>query len=132
MRRWGVTRKVSDRRLVRPYPARRASGIGNWDQPKPTTCRGRLIWENPTYSAFWSVFGVTCLRLQRLAASVGSRRTSRLAPRKNLPDSGINSEPGGCYATPAQLNGSAVQERGPQISDRSPGKVRGSSRFIYV
>ena len=27
-----------------------------------------------------------------------------MAPRKNLPDSGVNSEPGGCYATPAQLN----------------------------
>ena len=67
-----------------------------------TTCRGRPIWENPTYSAFWSVFGVTCLRLQRLAMSVGSGRTARLAPGKNLPDSGVSSEPGGCYATPAQ------------------------------
>ena len=113
-------------------PARCASGIGIWDQPRYTTRRGRPIWENPTYSAFWSVFGVTCLRLQRLAASVGSGRTARLAPRKNLPDSGVSAEPGGCFATPAQLNGCAVQERGPQISDRDPGKVRGSSRFIYV
>src|ERR1017187_5562431 len=59
--------------LERSYPARRASGIRNWDQPRHTTCRGRPIWAYPTYSAFWSVFGVTCLRLQRLAASVGFR-----------------------------------------------------------
>src|ERR1035438_5460722 len=62
------------------YPARRTSGIGNWDQPKHTTCRGRLIWENPTYSAFWSVFGATCLRLQRLASSVGFGTTAPLGP----------------------------------------------------
>ena len=65
-------------------PARRASGIGNWDQPKHTTCRGWPIWENPTYSAFWSVFGVTCLRLQRLASSVGFGTTAGLGLRKNL------------------------------------------------
>jgi len=76
---------------------RLASGIGNWDQPRHTTCRGRPIWENPTYSAFWSGFGVTCPRMQRLASSVGSGRTARLAPRKNLPDSGVRSYPGGCY-----------------------------------
>ena len=79
--------------------ARRTSGIGNWGQPKHTTCRGRLIWENPTYSAFWSVFGATCLRLQRLASSVGFGTTAGLGPRKNLPYSGVSSEPGGCYAT---------------------------------
>ena len=28
-------------------PARRASGIGNWDQPRHTTCRGQPVWENP-------------------------------------------------------------------------------------
>ena len=56
------------------YPARRASGIGNWDQSKHTTCSGRPVWENPTYSAFWRVFGVPCLRLQRLASPVGSGR----------------------------------------------------------
>ncbi len=44
-----------------------SSGIGNWDQPRHTTCRGRPIWENPTYSAFWNAFGVTRLRFQRLA-----------------------------------------------------------------
>src|ERR1035441_901592 len=47
-----------------------------WDRKlgpaKHTTCRGRPLSENPTYSAFWSVFGVTCLRLQRLASSVAS------------------------------------------------------------
>src|ERR1035441_7642602 len=63
-----------------------------------TTCRGRPIWENPTYSAFWSVFGATCPRLQRLASSVGFWTTARLTPRKNLPDSDVSSEPGGCYA----------------------------------
>jgi hypothetical protein len=57
-----------------PYPARRASGIGNWDQPRHTTCRGRPIWPYPTYSAFWSVFGVTCLRLQWLASHLGGFR----------------------------------------------------------
>jgi hypothetical protein len=30
-----------------------------------------------------------------------------LAPGKNLPDSGVTSEPVGCYATPAQLGGSS-------------------------
>ncbi len=49
---------------------RRASGSGNWDQPKPATCRGRPIRESPTYSASGSAFGVTCLRLQRLASPV--------------------------------------------------------------
>src|ERR1035437_247307 len=87
-----------------PHPARRASGIGNRDQPRHTTCRGRPTWENPTYSAFWSVFGVTCLRLQRLAASVGSGRMARLAPRKNLPDSGVSSEPGGCYSCQIEMS----------------------------
>jgi hypothetical protein len=33
----------------------------------------------------------------------------RLAPMKNLPDSGINPENGGCYAAPAQLNRSGAQ-----------------------
>jgi hypothetical protein len=49
-------------------PARRASGVGNSDQPRHTTYRGRPVWESPTYSAFWSVLGVTCPRLQRLAS----------------------------------------------------------------
>jgi len=53
------------------YPARRASGTGNWDLPNYTTCRGRTLSECPTYSAFWSVFGVRCLRLQPLASAVG-------------------------------------------------------------
>src|ERR1035438_3243235 len=75
------------------YPARRTSGIGNWDQPKHTTCRGRLIWENPTYSAFWSVFGAAYLRLQWLASSVGFGTTEGLGPRKNLPCSGVTPEP---------------------------------------
>jgi hypothetical protein len=75
----------SDVQGVRPsigpaYPARRASGTGNWDQPRHTTCRGWPICENPTYSAFWSVFDVPCLRLQRLASSVGSGRTARWHP----------------------------------------------------
>src|ERR1035441_4935967 len=87
------------RRQIGPaYPARRTSGIGNWDQPKHTTCRGRLIWGNPTYSTFWRVFGVPCPRMQRLASSVGFGTTARLAPRENLPDSDVSSEPGGCYA----------------------------------
>src|ERR1035441_3637710 len=38
-----------------------------------------------------------------------SGRTARLAPRKNLPDSDVSSEPEGCYATLAQLKGSAAQ-----------------------
>jgi hypothetical protein len=86
-------RKASDGRLVRPTLARRASGIGNWDQPKHTTCRGRPIWENPTYSAFWSVFGAAWLRLQRLASSVGFGTTAGLGPGKNLPYSGVTPEP---------------------------------------
>ena len=46
---------------------------------------------NPTYSAFWSVFGVTCLRLQRLVSPVGFGTTARLGPRENLPYSGVMS-----------------------------------------
>ena len=46
-------------------------GKGNWDQPKHTTCGGEPLPENPTYSAFWSGFGVRCLRLQRLTSPVG-------------------------------------------------------------
>ena len=48
-------------------------GTGKPDRPKHTIYRGRPVWENPTYSAFWSLFGVSCPRLQRLASSVGFR-----------------------------------------------------------
>jgi hypothetical protein len=75
-------RKASDRKIGPAYPARRASGSGNWDQPRHTTCRGRPICENPTYSAFWSVFGVTCLRLQRLPASVGFREDGAIGAQE--------------------------------------------------
>jgi hypothetical protein len=44
-----------DVRLGPAHPARRTSGIGNWDQPRHTTCSGRPLSRNPTYSAFWSV-----------------------------------------------------------------------------
>jgi hypothetical protein len=82
------------RRQIGPaHPVKRVSGTGNWDQPNHTTCSGRPLSTNPTYSAFWSVFGVTCLRLQRLASSVGFGTTARLAPRKNLPYSGVRPEP---------------------------------------
>src|ERR1039457_4049167 len=72
-----------------------------------TTCRGRSLSENPTYCAFRSIFAATCLSLQSLASSVGFGTTARVAPGKNLPDSGVTSEPVGCYATPAQLGGSS-------------------------
>ncbi len=83
--------------------ARLASGKGNWDQPNHTTGSGLPPSKTPTYSAFWSVFGVTCLRMQRLASSVGFGATARLEPRRNLPDSDVSSEPEGCYATSDQL-----------------------------
>src|ERR1039457_2830936 len=62
---------------------KRVSGTGNWDQPNHTTCSGRPLSTNATYSAFWSVFGVRCPKLQRLASSVGFGTTARLGPRKN-------------------------------------------------
>ena len=65
-----------------------ASGKGNWDQPKHTTYCGLSLSENPTYSAFRSVFGATCLRMQRLASTMGFGTTARLGPRKNLPWTG--------------------------------------------
>jgi hypothetical protein len=37
-----------------------------------------------------------------------SGRAARMAPRKNLPEIGVSSESGGCYATPPELNGSSV------------------------
>jgi hypothetical protein len=43
---------LGDRKIGPAYPARRASGTENWDQPRHTTCRGRPLSENPTYSAF--------------------------------------------------------------------------------
>src|ERR1039458_10791385 len=46
-------------------------GTGNRGQPNYTTCGGWALSENPTYCAFWSVFGATCLSLQPLASSVG-------------------------------------------------------------
>src|ERR1035437_10284734 len=108
------------------YPARRASGTGNWDQPSHTTCSGRPLSENPTYSAFWSVFGVTSLRLHRLASSVGSGRTARLVPQKNLPDSDVSSEPEGCYAPPAQKR----QRTGAvQDASRRAGRSEPSASF---
>ena len=60
-----------------------------------TTCRGWALSENPTYCAFWSVFGVTCLRLQPLASSVGFGTAVRVAPGKNLLDSGVTTYPVG-------------------------------------
>ena len=66
-------------------------GKGNWDQPKHTTCGGEPLPENPTYSAFWSGFGVRCLRLQRLASPVGFWTTARLGASQNLPTSGRKS-----------------------------------------
>ena len=69
----------------------------NWDQPKHTTCSGRPHSHNPTYSAFLSVFGVKWLRMQPLASLVGLGPTGRLAPPKNLPDSGVSSEAVWCY-----------------------------------
>jgi len=72
------------------YHARCVSGSGNWDQPNHTTCRGLPLLEYPTYSAFRSVFGATCLRLQRLALSSGFGTTVRLGPRKNLRYSGVS------------------------------------------
>jgi len=50
-----------------------------------TTCRGWPIQANPAYRIFWTVFGATCLRLQRLASWVGFGTTAELRPRKNLP-----------------------------------------------
>ena len=58
-------------------------GTGKPDPPKYTICGGRPIWDGPTYSAFRSVFGATCLRLQRLASSLGFGTAVRLGPRKN-------------------------------------------------
>ena len=67
-----------------------ASGKGNWDQPRHTTCGGLPLWEYPAYSDFWSVFGATCPRMQRLASWMGLGTTARLAPRQGrmmgLPD----------------------------------------------
>jgi len=60
---------------------------------KAHTCRGQPTWENPTYSAFWSGFGATCVRLQRVASSVGFGTTARLGPRKNGSYSGVTPEP---------------------------------------
>src|ERR1039457_2183494 len=94
----GLIAKLGDALDVTPLrvelpPARRASGTGKWDQPNHTTCRGRPLSENPTYSAFWRVFGVTCLRMQRLASSMGFGTMAGLGPRKILPCSGVRPEP---------------------------------------
>jgi hypothetical protein len=59
---------------------RRASWDWKSGQRKYTTCRGLGRSESPTYSAFCSVFGVTCLRLHPLASSVGFGTTVRVAP----------------------------------------------------
>ena len=75
---------AASRRIGPAYPARRASGKGNWDWPKPTTCSGLPLSRYPAYSAFWSAFGATCLRMQRLASSLGLGTTARLGARKNL------------------------------------------------
>jgi hypothetical protein len=45
-------RKASDRRLVRPTLRGALLGLENGTSQGHTTCRGRPIWENPTYSAF--------------------------------------------------------------------------------
>src|ERR1035441_7453572 len=64
-------RKASDRRLVRPTLRGTLLGLEIGTSQSTLPVGGWLIWENPTYSAFWRVFGVACLRLQRLASSVG-------------------------------------------------------------
>jgi len=68
------------------YRARRASGTGNWDQPRHTACSGRPLSENPTYSAFWSVFGITCPRLQGLDRLDEPDELSGLPKRAGLND----------------------------------------------
>jgi hypothetical protein len=57
-------------------------GPGNRDQPKHTTCSGPRCSEHPTYSAFCSVFGASCLSLQRLPSGLGFGTTARLAPQE--------------------------------------------------
>src|ERR1017187_2402766 len=74
-------------------PVKRASGSGNKNAPNHTTCSGQPLSTNPTYSAFWSVFGVTCPGLQRLASPVGFGTTAGVGARQNLPDSGVRPEP---------------------------------------
>src|ERR1017187_3165887 len=85
------------------YPARRASGIGNWDLPRYTTRRGRPLPKNTTYSAFWTGFCLTCLRMQWLGSSVGLGTTVRLGPRKNVPYSGVTLGSVGCCGLGGQV-----------------------------
>jgi hypothetical protein len=59
-------------------------GTGKPDRPKYTIYSVRHHPQYPTYSAFWSVFGATCLRFQRLASPMGFGTTARLGPRENL------------------------------------------------
>jgi hypothetical protein len=59
------------------------SGTGKPDQAKHTICRGRPHPKNPRYSGFRGLFGVCCLRMQRLGSSVRFGTGTRVAPNKN-------------------------------------------------
>jgi hypothetical protein len=59
-------------------------GTGKHDPPEHTMRRGWRGPKSPRYSGFQGLFGVRCLRLQRLVSSVGFGTGTRMAPRKNL------------------------------------------------
>ena len=103
---WGTVACVSADRKGGP-------GTGKPDPPKYTTCSGQPHPKNPRYSGFPGVFGVNCLRLQRLASSVGLGTGTPMAPRKNLrtgPETGVSAcKHGGSgssnrFCPPIQMN----------------------------
>jgi hypothetical protein len=59
-------------------------GIGNPDQAKQTAYGGRPRPKNPRYSGSQSLFGVCCLRLQRLSSSEGVCTGTLMAPNKSI------------------------------------------------
>jgi|ERR1035437_2180296 hypothetical protein len=91
---WGgvemLPRKASDRRLVWPTLRGALLGLEIGTNQATLPAGAGSFGETPTYSAFRDVFGATCLRLQRLAASTGFGTTARLGPRKSLPYSEVS------------------------------------------
>src|ERR1035441_261295 len=97
----------SDHRLVqRPCEARFLGlEIGASQSTRPVGAeRFRRTPHIALSGAFLALHASVCNRWPRRWVS---GTTARVAPGKNLPDSGVTSEPVGCYATPAQLGGSS-------------------------
>jgi hypothetical protein len=63
---------------------RGSRALENRTRSRHTIYRGQPDPKNPRYSGFRGLFGVCCLRLQRLGSCVGFGTGTRMAPNKSI------------------------------------------------